>query len=464
MNTLSIRQRKIIYGLLILLLLLPIIWLGRPASGTGPDDDPGGTLAKLRQPEEEGEYGLSEHSLGKVDPTSAAMQLVLLGFRGVAANQLWLQYDHYYETKQWAQMRSTTDTILRLQPHFVKVWDHHGWNLAYNVGADWDDVRDRYYWIKEGAKFIRRGTEVNRNSPELNYEIGRIISWKIGMADEWRFYRRFFNPAGPQYADIPADEKGDPNPMWRGGPDTDLNPDGVDNYVAARRWFLKANNLEARGFEQNRMMQHIFRSYPYRCRLDYAGTLNREGFYGDIAMTAWETGRDEWIGQYGQEEFTAQECLVKLESTEEDYRRLARKSGVGPSVVRATTLRYQNIVNYRYWRTRSRSESKPETAEAHRKLYEGEKKFEEYKLSEARTLLITGLTQFEVVLQQFEDLRAEDLVVEEALWALMLVKKVDDLLERSPAVDLPLTGLWNRHLNGKVPQLQFKFNRLYGGL
>ena len=156
-----------------------------------------------------------------------------------------------------------------------------------SVAVEWDDVRDRYYWIKEGAKFIRDGTEYNRYSPELHYEVGRIVGQKIGIADEWRIYRRYFNPGGAQYEDLAADEKGDPSPENRGGPDLKLNPEGLDNYLAAQRWYQEANDLEARGYEQYLMMQHIFRQYPYRCQLDYAGTLNREGFFGDVALEAF---------------------------------------------------------------------------------------------------------------------------------------------------------------------------------
>ena len=156
MNRLSSRQRKLVYFVAILLLLIPIFVLGRPASGNSG----GGVLAELRRPQGQ-ELGLSEHNLGRVDPTSAAMNLVLLGMRGVAVNLLWMDYIKQQETKNWAQVRSTTESITMLQPHYLQIWRYHGWNLSYNVAAEWDDVRDRYYWIKEGAKFINNGTEYN---------------------------------------------------------------------------------------------------------------------------------------------------------------------------------------------------------------------------------------------------------------------------------------------------------------
>ena len=94
----------------------------------------------------------------------------------------------------------------------------------------------------------------------------------------------------------------------------------------------------------------------------------------------------------------------------------------------------------------------------------GEKLFKTNELTQARKMLIEGLDRMDDVLGRYDDLISEDLTVEEALWALLLVKKIDELLEQPPADDLPLSGLWNRHLKDKVPTLQFDFNRRFGGL
>ena len=461
MSRLSSRQRKLVYFVAILLLLIPIFILGRPSSR----DSRGGVLAELRRPQGQ-ELGLSEHNLGRVDPTSAAMNLVLLGMRGVAVNLLWMDYIEQQKTKNWAQVRSTTESITMLQPHYLQIWRYHGWNLAYNVAAEWDDVRDRYYWIKEGAKFINNGTEYNQFSPELNFEIGRILGQKIGVADEWRVYRKYFNPEGRQFENVPEDEKGDPDPRYRGGFDPVLNPDRVDNFLAARKFYQIANELEARGFQQHLMMRHIFRQYPYRCRLDNNGVLNREGYFGDYVINQWGQAQKDWTDGYGQELFdTGEGFSVNLElPSEVHYSRLARSQGVEEGQIRRMVRSFQNVVNYRYWRTRTLSESEPKTAEAHQKLFEGEELFKTNELTQARKLLVEGLDRLDEVLSRYEDLITEDLTVEEALWGLLLVKKIDELLERPPADDLPLSGLWNRHLNDKVPTMQFNFNRRFGGL
>lgn len=131
MSTVNSRQRKIWYGVGILLLLGPVVYLGFPARQTaGAVADSGGlgVLSQKRQ-----QYDLGEATLGKVDPSSSAMNLLLLGLRGPAATVLQLKAIDYQERKQWAKLRATVDSIIMLQPHYVQIWKFQGWNLAYNV-------------------------------------------------------------------------------------------------------------------------------------------------------------------------------------------------------------------------------------------------------------------------------------------------------------------------------------------
>jgi len=89
MSTVNSRQRKIWYGVGILLLLGPVVYLGFPARQTaGAVADAGGlgVLSQKRQ-----QYDLGEATLGKVDPSSSAMNLLLLGLRGPAATVLQLK-------------------------------------------------------------------------------------------------------------------------------------------------------------------------------------------------------------------------------------------------------------------------------------------------------------------------------------------------------------------------------------
>jgi hypothetical protein len=184
MNQLTVQQRKIAYAIVAVLCFMPIILLGAPA---GPEEGSGWLLARSRYHHE-----LGEASLGNVDPTSATMNLVLLGLRGVAASVLWMQADHYKDTKNFNQLEDTVESIILLQPHFKSVWEFQAWNLAFNVSAECDDVADRYHWVKRGAKFLVRGTRRNEKVPELKFMMGTFFGQKIGRADEKEVFRRYF--------------------------------------------------------------------------------------------------------------------------------------------------------------------------------------------------------------------------------------------------------------------------------
>src|SRR6516165_8520729 len=123
MNNLTSLQRKLVYTGGIVLLLIPIVWLGAPPepvsanpTGAAPSTgSSGGLLAQKRV-----EFNLGESDLGNVDPASSTMNLLLLGFRGIATNMLWMDAVEQHRNKDWASLRATTESIILLQPHFLK--------------------------------------------------------------------------------------------------------------------------------------------------------------------------------------------------------------------------------------------------------------------------------------------------------------------------------------------------------
>jgi hypothetical protein len=310
MNKLNSLQRKLVYLGGIIILLIPILLLGRPgrakieATETRPAKpaEAGGYLADLRT-----EYDLGDTDLGAVDPSSAVMNLVLLGFRGMAASVLSMDLEHHKERKNWTEVERTTESIILLQPHFTKVWEHQGWNLAYNVSAEWDAVEDRYFWVKKGIKFLQRGTRRNQTDPELIWHTANTYGKKIGRSDEWVQFRRFF--------------RNDPDPRFEatGGLDRDLNPDNLDNYLVAKVWFIKSKEVDDEDLRdrQHIMADPIFRSYPARSQLDYAEVFGREGKFGERSGEAWDEAFTDWT-DYGNEPIVTGMGEVRLEIQSEE--------------------------------------------------------------------------------------------------------------------------------------------------
>jgi hypothetical protein len=425
MNRLFSQHRKLVYMSGIIALLVPIIWLGMPSSGA---DGSGGKLAGLRE-----QYGLGESDLGKVDPSSATMNLVLLGLRGVAANMLWLEMDKQKETKNWAQMRATTESIITLQPHYKKVWMFNAWNLAYNVSAEWDAVPDRYYWVKEGAKFTMQGRDRNKNFAELPWYEGIILGQKVGRSDEWRLFRKYFRK--------------DPDEQrWQGKPDLDLNPNNIDNYLVAKDWFEIANEVD-KDHPQERMMKPMFRRYPAQSRIDYAEVLEREGIFEEETRIGWEEAFRELTQKFGQEPFETPGGVIRLEATPEEIREMAKQQGRDANVLAYWQRRYRTMSNYNYWRTRALSEMEPETVEAHREIYEGKKLFREGKLRASKERLQSGMKKFAAVLERYPSLNHEDAPIEEGMTSVLYWVYIHQLLAETPPTEFPLKQLWIEHQN-----------------
>lgn len=398
MNNLTSQQRKLVYLVGIIVLLIPIIWLSLPSDGKKSS---GGVLSQLRS-----KYELGETDLGDVDASSAAMNLVLLGMRGVAVNMLWIDLDTQKDMKRWAEMQATTESIVRLQPHYEKVWDFNGWNLAYNTSAEWDAVPDRYYWVKQGAKFLKRGVERNKRSTELYYRTGKVIEHKIGFADEAIDYRKYFLK--------------DPDPAFNDKPDPAINPEGKDNFLVGKEWFELACIHELNR-PQHILDRSLFRGTPARCQFDYAQALQKDGKFGEETRAAWEQARKDWTEVYGREIFHAiigtEETDIQLEMTDEEIK---QRSGDNPDDevrLRRAVDAYQKMTNYRYWRTRAFAEAEPETAEAHRSLFEAKQAYRNQEFDKARDAAFAGMEGFDKILKrpEYSSLTDEDLLIEECL-------------------------------------------------
>jgi len=207
------------------------------------------------------------------------------------------------------------------------------------------------------------------------------------------------------------------------------------------------------------MMRALFRSYPARSQLDYADALQREGTFTGVTVTAWQDGFHEWTQEYGKMPFKAPDCVLYLEANEEDVKELAEESNVDESVVKRWLRHYQNTTNYRYWRTRAQAEAEPDTAEAHRLIYEGEQDYRRGELDAARKKLTKGMALYASMLERHPELAIEDLTVEEGMWAVLLWQKILQLQQKPVPENYALKQLWNQN-QSMLGQLQDRFNRM----
>ena len=433
MNQLTNNQRKLAYFVGLLLLSIPIIWLGRPATVDSEGRrGGGGELAEQRA-----RFDLGEASLGDVDPSSATMNLVLLGLRGVATNVLWMEASDAKERKDWATLQSTVDSIKLLQPHYEKVWDFQGWNLAYNVSAEWDNVEDRFYWVKQGGKFVMEGSRKNRISPTLAHKVGDIQGQKINNADEKHQYRRFF------LKDPDVDRYGEGTDFeFNRGPGS--TGDFDHHWLAAESWYRRANEIEAAGHRQSMMVTPIFRQGPARARMSYPAALMQEGRFDEQTRRAWETAYDVWTTEYGREGFASPvgPVPVFMEADDEDLRQLAEANDVPLERLRASIRQLQELTQYRFWRLRAKTEADPELMEARRSVEAGKQAFILGDLDESIARLREGLEQWRTVYAKYPAFQEEPDFLEDIVTAQVFLENAYDGLGEELPADVPLMSIW----------------------
>jgi len=114
-------------------------------------------------------------------PGEIAGSLVLGGFKGLAADLLWLQVETLFHSGQHYRMLPIMRTVTFLQPQFITPWAVGGWHLSYNISvqAKTDEERDR--WVQAGLDFLKEGISYNPERYDLYFELG------------WTFYHKVKN-------------------------------------------------------------------------------------------------------------------------------------------------------------------------------------------------------------------------------------------------------------------------------
>jgi hypothetical protein len=281
--------RKIIYISLIAVLLIPLYLLSHPATSAarGVQGNPGGVLARMRS-----HYHLSEAQLGEIDPGSVTIRLATVGMRGVAANILWEKATDYKMKKDWTNFGATLNQITKVQPNFINVWTNQAWNLSYNISVEFDDYRERYRWVIKGFNFLDEGIKYNKDQPRLQWEMGRMVSQKIGKADEVKQYRRLFADDTDYRDSLPLDIR-DTCLDYRGRP---------DNWLVGKGWYTQSvemvDNLKTSMMGQSPL---IYRSSAPMCQMNYAEAVEKDGIFGEVAQKAWADASAEWH-RYGSED------------------------------------------------------------------------------------------------------------------------------------------------------------------
>lgn len=336
----TILFRKALYAGGICVLLFPLYWLGKPETYRYADRDqggarggaqrqiiPGGLLAQKRR-----EMGLSPAELGEIDPASQTMKLATLGLRGVATWMLWSKIDDYQEHESWEKLSATLNTLRRLNPHYLSVWEYQAWNVSYNISREFDRYEHRYQWVKRGIDHLLVGTRYNRHSPRLFWSLGWFTGHKLGQSDEHTQFRRLFRDDNDFHAtlndyiriDSARDDNGRP-----------------DNWLCARLWYLRSIAVDERGIPSQWRIQEedtavtkrkrsavLFYHDPARARIAFAEAVTDERDPGEVTRLAWSTGGKELKDFATRDIMLYDGLVVRLDALEQHQatgERLAKK-------------------------------------------------------------------------------------------------------------------------------------------
>jgi len=372
---------------------------------------------------------LGETAIGQVDTGSFMMKLFLLGgFRGIAADLLWLQAEEHKRDHDWDRLKTKVELITKLQPHFLHIWTFQGWNLAYNVSVEWDAPADKYLWIKEGIQFVQKGVEKNVHSPDLIWDTAWFYYHKLGFSDESIILRRLFRD----------DEDEDFKRYY--DPAKGQTVVGNDNFKLGYGWFSRSVGLvdegESRlssGTRDVIQIQYIdptpqrkgrpddiaFRAMPAHAQTRYAAALEKmstngiKATFGEVARNEWQDARTEWEA-FGKHVYTSHNEVMRDGKLVRDKIQLDdacypdRFKNMTQNRLYWTT-RWADQMNYRYWKERAQAEMTRNGVLARQMFYEGTVAYKTADFRTAADRFKEGLRIWKIVMDDFPTYRNDDL-------------------------------------------------------
>jgi hypothetical protein len=294
--------RKVIYIALIGVLLVPLSFLSRPTTRDSANkiQDDGGVISQLRN-----EYELSQAKLSEIDATSEALRFSLLGMRGIASTTLWLKAIDTKNKEDWNGFEATLNTLVKIQPNFVKVWEFQAHNLSYNVSVEFDDYEFRYAWVTKGIEFLTRGIPYNRRDHRITDNLGFFTGQKIGRSDERVQFRQMFrndkdfHEVMTAYPFIHLDDRGD------GSMGFDTLDFGPDNWLLSHQWYRRSREMVENGVEGDQVPKHsydfLFYMWSPAQLRNHIMSLQDEERPVDSFREKWAKALDHWL-EYGQRE------------------------------------------------------------------------------------------------------------------------------------------------------------------
>lgn len=124
------------------------------------------------------------------DNVGQSLAIVALGgFRGLAANFVWLNVHQAWTDRDWVRLRTQAEIAVQLQPRSEFYWENGAWHMAWNASTYWERNMDEsnpsrrdieaHRWIEIGRDFLDRGIKINPQSYTLLVRMGDLYANRL---------------------------------------------------------------------------------------------------------------------------------------------------------------------------------------------------------------------------------------------------------------------------------------------
>lgn len=134
--------------------------------------------------------GTAQEDVFAKDIPNQAFLLILGGLRAIAINYFWVRSMTAQEEGRYHEVMFNMNLIAQLQPHFSDAYIFNGWNAAYNISHEAEDLEEKYGWVMIGYNYLRKGVRKNPHLYDIKFWTAWVLFDKISqnMTPEHRAY------------------------------------------------------------------------------------------------------------------------------------------------------------------------------------------------------------------------------------------------------------------------------------
>ena len=119
-------------------------------------------------------------ALNSLKMDSGGAGLLIRGFRGLAADAVFLKCVNLQDEKRYEDIPVLAGWLISLQPDFKEAVTYWASNLAWNISAVHGDYELRWQWVRHGIELLKDKAIPAYNAPEYHLEMARIYFMRIG--------------------------------------------------------------------------------------------------------------------------------------------------------------------------------------------------------------------------------------------------------------------------------------------